>query len=67
MQIVDGAPVDFDDETNNTVATGRLRFRNFLTIDKDSGTMAVTVQVSDLVYSKCYVKVAVDRHQKMPE
>jgi hypothetical protein len=51
-QIVDGCGVEFTDvETKTIVATGRLRFRNRMVVDKGTGNMQITVQISDISYS----------------
>lgn len=59
MQYVDGAVIEFHDTTADTIiATGRLRFKNQIEINKDTGDIKLLVVISDLVFRKSHLDLA---------
>lgn len=61
-QITDGTTVDFIDTSMNvTVATARLRFRNKLTINNETGDMFISVDLSDMSFTKPSVNLTMKK------
>lgn len=55
-QITDGSIVEFyDEEMRVTVASCRLRYRNKLCIDKQTGTLTSIVELSDMSFGSASV------------
>jgi hypothetical protein len=60
MQIVDGCVVEFvDDNMKVVVASARMRFRNRVHIDKDSGQMRLEIVMSDLTFIRSRLELSV--------
>lgn len=52
-QMLDGSPIDFvDSDLQTSVASGRLRFRNMLTVDEKSKELKMVVMISDITFSR---------------
>lgn len=59
-QIVDGGIAEFIDENvKATVATCRIRIRNILHINKQTGSMQLEVHLSDIMFQRGEVEFAV--------
>lgn len=61
MQLTDGSVATFvDKETNQLVASAKLRFRNHMTIDKQTGTMLIQAYFTDLSFIHDSVNISVN-------
>lgn len=59
-QIVDGGIAEFiDEDIKATVATCRIRIRNILHINKQTGSMQLEVHLSDIMFQRGEVEFAV--------
>jgi hypothetical protein len=60
QQITDGCIVEFVDSSMGvTVATARVRVRNRLVVNNETGDMFLLTQLSDLAYSRSVVPLSV--------
>jgi hypothetical protein len=67
-QILDGCVVEFIDPTMGvTVSTARLRTRNFISLNKDTGDMLMPCHLSDLAFTKPSVPISLTPPVPQPQ